>query len=60
MTAQRLGGAIEEIEIQKDNCHYQKIMSMNSLKQIKEWFLEFGRIFYACFFVSFKCSRIRF
>ena len=58
MTAQRLGGAIEEIEIQKDNCHYQKIMSMNSLKQIKEWFLEFGRIFYACFSVSFKCSRI--
>ena len=58
MTAQSLGGAIEEIEIRKDNCHYQKIMSMGSLRQIQEWFLEFARAFYDCFCVSFKCSRI--
>lgn len=46
MTAQSLGGAIEEIEILEDNCHYQKLVTMNSLNQIEHWFLIFAQEFY--------------
>lgn len=57
MTAQKLNGAIEEIRIQGDNCHYQKLMMMGSLDLIEGWFLEFQDIFYRQFFVAYKCSR---
>lgn len=56
MTAQGLKGNIEEIEIQNDNCHYQKIMMMNSLNTIEAWFQEFADIFYQRFFIRYKCS----
>lgn len=56
MTAQGLKGNIEEIEIQNDNCHYQKIMMMNSLNKIEAWFQEFADIFYHRFFIRYKCS----
>lgn len=56
MTAQVLGGNIEEIEIHQDNCHYQKIMMISSLNQIESWFLEFAETFYQHFFIRYKCS----
>lgn len=56
MTAQGLKGNIEEIEIQNDNCHYQKIMMMNSLNTIEAWFQEFADTFYQRFFIRYKCS----
>lgn len=56
MQAQALEGAIEEIEVRHDNCHYQKVMTMNSLKMIEEWFLEFAGAFYSEFLVRHKCS----
>lgn len=56
MTAQGLKGSIEEIEIQNDNCHYQKVMMINSLNLIETWFLEFADIFYQHFFIRYKCS----
>ncbi len=56
MTAQGLNGNIEEIEVQNDNCHYQKVMMMNSLNTIEAWFLEFAEIFYRRFFIRYKCS----
>ena len=31
MTAQSLNGAIEEIEVRGDNCHYQSLMMSSSL-----------------------------
>lgn len=57
MTAQKLNGAIEEIEVRKDNCHYQKLMMMNSLNMIENWFLEFQDTFYEQFFIAYKCSQ---
>ncbi len=57
MTAQKLNGAIEEIRVRGDNCHYQKLMMMGSLDLIEGWFLEFQDIFYRQFFVAYKCSR---
>ncbi len=58
MTAQSLGTAIEEVELWGSNCHYQNIMSMNSLKEIERWFLEFETLFYDTFYIRFKCSRL--
>ena len=46
MVAQSLNGALEEIELDGDNCHYQKIMMMESLREIEKWFLKFNDIFY--------------
>lgn len=57
MTAQKLNGAIEEIRVRGDNCHYQRLMMMGSLNLIEGWFLEFQDIFYRQFFVAYKCSR---
>lgn len=57
MTAQKLNGTIEEVRIWDDNCHYQKLMMMNSLDLIERWFLEFQDIFYSRFFVAYKCSQ---
>lgn len=57
MTAQSLGGAIEEIEIQKDNCHYQRLIVMNSMRRIECWFLEMEEAFHRRFFIQYKCSR---
>ncbi|RRK33593.1 response regulator [Schaedlerella arabinosiphila] len=57
MTAQKLNGTIEEVRVRDDNCHYQKLMMMNSLNLIERWFLEFQDIFYSRFFVAYKCSR---
>ena len=45
MVAQSLNGALEEIELDGDNCHYQKIMMMESLREIEKWFLKFNDIF---------------
>ena len=36
MVAQSLNGALEEIELDGDNCHYQKIMMMESLREIEK------------------------
>ena len=44
MTAQKLNGAIEEIRVRGDNCHYQRLMMMGSLNLIEGWFLEFQDI----------------
>jgi len=57
MTAQSLNGAIEEIEVEQDNCHYQRLMMMNSLSGIERWFLAFEEQFFQKFFVEFKCGR---
>lgn len=57
IAAQNIGGAIEEIYIREDNCHYQNIMMMNSLMQIEAWFLEFSDAFLQCFLICYKCSR---
>ena len=57
MTAQKLNGTIEEVWVWDDNCHYQKLMMMNSLDLIEIWFLEFQNIFYSHFFVAYKCSQ---
>lgn len=57
MTAQKLGGAIEEISVRGDNCHYQKLMLMSSLLEIERWFTEFSRAFGKYFLVSYKCSQ---
>lgn len=57
MTAQRLGGAIEEISVRGDNCHYQKLMLMSSLREIEEWFTEFSQAFGKYFLVPYKCSQ---
>lgn len=35
MVAQSLNGALEEIELDGDNCHYQKIMMMEMKLQRK-------------------------
>ena len=32
LVAQSLDGALEDIELDGDNCHYQKIMMMESLR----------------------------
>ena len=45
LVAQSLDGALEEIELDGDNCHYQKIMMMESLREIEKWFLKFNDIF---------------
>lgn len=55
MTAQLLGGAIEEIELRKDNCHYQRLIVMSSMNLIEEWFLDFEDAFYKRFFIKYKC-----
>lgn len=57
IAAQSMGGAIEEIYIREDNCHYQNVMMMNSLMQIETWFLEFSDEFLRCFLIIYKCSR---
>lgn len=57
MTAQSLNGAIEEIEVRGDNCHYQSLMMSSSLSEIEEWFLEFTDAFYERFLIDYKCSR---
>ena len=57
MVAQSLDGALEEIELDGDNCHYQKIMMMESLREIEKWFLEFNSIFMEKFWIAYKCSR---
>ena len=53
MTAQSLNGAIEEIEVRGDNCHYQSLMMSSSLSEIEEWFLEFTDAFYERFLIVF-------
>lgn len=57
MVAQSLNGALEEIELDGDNCHYQKIMMMESLREIEKWFLKFNDIFMEKFWIAYKCSR---
>ena len=57
MVAQSLNGALEEIELDGDNCHYQKIMMMESLREIEKWFLKFNNIFMEKFWIAYKCSR---
>lgn len=57
MVAQSLDGALEEIELDGDNCHYQKIMMMESLREIEKWFLDFNCIFMEKFWIAYKCSR---
>lgn len=56
MTAVQLGSTIEEIEIDGDNCHYQKIMMLNSLNAIEKWFLDFTKIFYNHNYILYKCK----
>lgn len=57
MTAQGLNGAIEEIKVRGDNCHYQSLMMSSSLSEIENWFLEFTDAFYERFLIDYKCSR---
>ena len=57
LVAQSLDGALEEIELDGDNCHYQKIMMMESLREIEKWFLKFNDIFMEKFWIAYKCSR---
>ena len=57
MVAQSLNGALEEIELDGDNCHYQKIMMMESLREIEKWYLKFNDIFMEKFWIAYKCSR---
>lgn len=54
-TAQNLGGTIEEIYISDDNCHYQNIIMMDSLIKIESWFIDFTKLFFDRFMISYKC-----
>ncbi|MDD3142077.1 MAG: response regulator, partial [Lachnospiraceae bacterium] len=57
MTAQTLNGSIEEIAVYGDNCHYQKIMMMNSLQAVEQWLIEFENVFCEYFWIRYKCSQ---
>lgn len=57
MTAQSLDGSIEEILIEDDNCHYQKVMMVASLKDMKTWMTEFAAAFHQHFLIRYKCSQ---
>lgn len=57
MTAQGIGRCIEELYVQDTNCHYQKLMQMNSLWEIEGWFLEFNERFYDSFYIAYKSAR---
>lgn len=57
MVAGKLNGAIEEIEVRGSSCHYQDLMSMNSINEIEKWFFDFEEAFYAHFFMEYKCSQ---
>ena len=57
MTAGKLNGAIEEIEVWGSSCHYQNLMSMNSINEIEKWFLDFEEAFYTHFFLKYKCTQ---
>ena len=57
MTAQSLNGSIEEIFIEEDNCHYQKVMMVTSLKDMEKWMIEFMSAFYQHFLIRYKCSQ---
>lgn len=57
MTAQGLNGAIEEIQVRGDNCHYQCLLMISSLSEIEKWFLEFTDAFHERFLIEYKCSR---
>lgn len=55
MVARNIGREIEEIELRGSNCHYQNLMSMNSLNEIENWFFEFEEKFFLQFRIDFKC-----
>ena len=57
MTAQTLNSSIEEIAVYGDNCHYQKIMMMNSLQMVEQWLIEFENVFFKYFWIRYKCSQ---
>lgn len=57
MTAQSLSGSIEEIFIDNDNCHYQKVMMIVSLEEMKNWITRFAVAFFRHFLVHYKCSQ---
>lgn len=54
MTAQEIGKNIEELHVQGSNCHYQRLIQMNSLLEIEHWFLEFNRTFCGNFYIAYK------
>ena len=57
MCAQMLNGTIETISVDGDNYHYQKVMLMNSMEHMKQWFLQFEDLFFERFFVIYKCNQ---
>lgn len=57
MTAQSLNGSIEEIVLENDNCHYQKVMMVSSLTEMRKWLKDFENAFYQYFLVRYKCSQ---
>lgn len=57
IAARMLNRAIEEIWIWNDNCHYQKLMMISSLKRMEVWFLEFSELFYRSFLIEYKSSQ---
>jgi two-component system response regulator YesN len=56
MIAQSLNGSIEEVSVCGDNCHYQHIMTMNSMNDIEAWFIDFSEAFYQKYFIPYKCA----
>ena len=51
--AQMLGGSIEEIDVQGDNYHYQHIMTIDSLNDMENWFIDFGKKYIHVFHVRY-------
>ena len=56
MTAQEIGKSIEELYVRDTNCHYQRLMQMNSLTEIEYWFLELNMTFYESFYIAYKSA----
>ncbi len=52
--AQALGGSLEEIEIDGQNCHYRTLMATESLSGVESWFQAFSAAFVERYYISYK------
>ena len=54
--AQELHGTLEDIYMNGQNYHYQTVTQIHSIRQTKQWFLDFSSIFFDQFFINFKSA----
>lgn len=54
--AQALGGTIEEIQLDGQVDHFNRILRFTAFRQVKEWFMQFITEFFAVFSIREKCS----